>query len=233
MTNLSRGARQCFQLLQSYASGPKGCIPSQRRLALELDCSVRTIKRYISQLVENQWINVIREFHQAAKYEIKRGQNVPCSGDKMSPARSSILLSELTTIESRHTRARESRRSTPVQNNINTSLEVSISNEEYMAFCRQCARQRLSVPSREDARKIKAKYVGTWNGAPAWLQLRAFPKQYSVLLWLGLDREQVLMELERQAMTPRLESKSEAATSRAAERFLRDDPTNSLQRKKA
>lgn len=83
-----------------------------------------------------------------------------------------------------------------------TALRKTITDAEYLEFCRHCARHRLSIPSREDVAKIKAKFAGDFQGRPAWLQLRPFPRQETPKLWLMLDREQVFMELERQVFTP-------------------------------
>jgi hypothetical protein len=100
------------------------------------------------------------------------------------------------------------------------ALQLSISDDEYLEFCRQCARERLSVPSEEDAARVKRKFVGDWNGRPAWLQLRAFPRQETVGLWLSLRRRQVLMELERQTETPPELTKSQQSMANARRRFL-------------
>ena len=100
------------------------------------------------------------------------------------------------------------------------ALELSIGDEEYVEFCRQCARERLEIPSRPDAAKVKRKFMGDWNGRPAWLQLRAVRRQYSARLWPQMDREQVLMELERQALTPPEPSKSQQSMANATRRFL-------------
>jgi hypothetical protein len=100
------------------------------------------------------------------------------------------------------------------------ALQLSISDEEYEEFCNQCARERLSIPSEEDAARVKRKFVGHWSGRPAWLQLRAFPGQKTVGLWLSLRRRQVLMEMQRQALTPPELTKSQQSMANATRRFL-------------
>jgi|SRR5580704_2022463 len=100
------------------------------------------------------------------------------------------------------------------------ALAITISREEYATFCRQCARERLPVPDRQTAIAAKTRFPGSWNGSPAWLQLRAFPGQKSARLWLCMERDQVLMEVERQDLTPPALSPKEAVHAAARERFL-------------
>ena len=59
--NMSDGAFRLYCVLQSYCFGEKDiCFPSQKTLGEKLRRSVRTIQRYIKELVEAKLIQVIR-----------------------------------------------------------------------------------------------------------------------------------------------------------------------------
>jgi hypothetical protein len=116
-------------------------------------------------------------------------------------------------------------RPSPVSKNIMkptpiTALSSSISGAEYVAFCNMCFRERICIGSREDAARLKAKFVGTVNDAPAWLQLRAFPRQDSPGLWLSKSRENVILEMTRQMNTMPEMTKQEKTTDIVRRKLL-------------
>jgi hypothetical protein len=104
-----------------------------------------------------------------------------------------------------------------------TALQLALSDYDYQEFLVQCGRQRLPVPDRQTAIAIRQRFPETFNGRPAWLQLRAFPGQKSARLWLAIDRDQALLELARQELTPPKPSDRELARSAARERFIQGD----------
>ena len=76
MENLSRGARRCFQTLQSFARKSGRAFPFQSTLAAELEVDIRTVRRYIRELRIAGWISVEKRQHSSALYTIQTGQNV-------------------------------------------------------------------------------------------------------------------------------------------------------------
>jgi len=110
---------------------------------------------------------------------------------------------------------KETMKPTPIN-----ALALTISDAEYKAFCDMCFRERVCIGSREDAARLKAKFVGTVNNAPAWLQLKAFPGQNSPGLWLSKSRENVILEMTRQMNTLPEPSKSQQSMANATRRFL-------------
>lgn len=116
----------------------------------------------------------------------------------------SISVYKTLNTEGRKLHAREAERKP-----VGKELIPSVSNEEYIEFCTHCARERIQVPSRFEAAQIRQRFVGTFNGRPAWLQLKPFWNQRTVGYWLLKDREQVLMEMERQLLTPPEQSKND------------------------
>lgn len=69
--NMSDGAFRLYCLLQSYCFGEKReCYPSQKTLAEKLRKSVRTIQRYITELVELGLIKVKRRGSTSNLYEV-------------------------------------------------------------------------------------------------------------------------------------------------------------------
>jgi len=99
-------------------------------------------------------------------------------------------------------------------------LALTVSDAEYKAFCDMCFRERICIGSREDAARLKAKFVGTVNDAPAWLQLKAFPGQNSPGLWLSKSRENVILEMTRQMNTPPEMSRHEKTTDIVRRKLL-------------
>jgi hypothetical protein len=47
---LSRGARRCLKVLQSFLGGKNHCWPSQYTIAREMRCCLRTVGRHIEEL---------------------------------------------------------------------------------------------------------------------------------------------------------------------------------------
>lgn len=73
LENISDGAFRLYCLLQSYCYGEKDiCFPSQKTLGERLRRSVRTVQRYIKELVEAKLIEVIRRGSNNNYYKMMR-----------------------------------------------------------------------------------------------------------------------------------------------------------------
>lgn len=73
LNNISDGAFRLYCVLQSYCYGEKDiCFPSQKTLGEKLRRSVRTVQRYIKELVEAKLIEVIRRGSNNNYYKMLR-----------------------------------------------------------------------------------------------------------------------------------------------------------------
>lgn len=73
LENISDGAFRLYCVLQSYCYGEKDiCFPAQKTLGEKLRRSVRTIQRYIKELVEAKLIEVIRRGSNSNYYKMLR-----------------------------------------------------------------------------------------------------------------------------------------------------------------
>ncbi len=73
---LSRGAKRCLALLESYAARSGVAFPFQRTLAAKLEVDERTVRRYVRELVAAGIVGVTKRQHCSALYQIQTGQNV-------------------------------------------------------------------------------------------------------------------------------------------------------------
>jgi hypothetical protein len=105
------------------------------------------------------------------------------------------------------------------ENHNHRALVKAITTDEYLEFSRHCARLRLAVPPRSLVAELKQRFAGDFRGRPAFLQLPLFPRQDSAFLWRSLDREQVFMEMERQAFSPPRLTDKEIAQQQRGERI--------------
>ena len=76
MPTLSRGARRCLAILQSYAAVSGRAFPFQATLAAKLDVSPRTVRRYLHELAAAGLVVVKKRQHSSAEYRLQTGQNV-------------------------------------------------------------------------------------------------------------------------------------------------------------
>lgn len=76
MPTVSRGARRCLALLQSYAAVSGRAFPYQATLAAKLDVSPRTVRRYLHELAAAGLVVVKKRQHSSAEYRLQTGQNV-------------------------------------------------------------------------------------------------------------------------------------------------------------
>lgn len=73
LDNISDGAFRLYCVLQSYCYGEKDiCFPSQKTLGEKLRRNVRTVQRYIKELVEAKLIEVIRRGSNNNYYKMLR-----------------------------------------------------------------------------------------------------------------------------------------------------------------
>lgn len=78
--NMSDGAFRLYCLLQSYCFGEKReCYPSQKTLAEKLRKSVRTVQRYITELIELGLIKVKRRGSTSNLYEVLKKVSIKAS----------------------------------------------------------------------------------------------------------------------------------------------------------
>jgi hypothetical protein len=200
--NLSRGACRCLEELLKCGGKVGRCFPYQQTLATRLGRDIRTVRRYISELIRTKHLQVIKRQRFSSEYVLS--ETLKMSGLDVRSKAPSISVYKTLNTEGRKLHAREAERKP-----VGKELIPSVSNEEYIEFCTHCARERIQVPSRFEAAQIRQRFVGTFNGRPAWLQLKAFWNQRTVGYWLLKDREQVLMEMERQLLTPPEQSKND------------------------
>lgn len=212
--SLSRGARRCLKLLQSYARVSGRAFPYRDTLARRLECHPGTVGRYLSELKAHGLVKVRQRQHSSAEYEIQDAHFAQADAQADAQAERFYPLSERKPMSE----AEAGRPQTGI-----VPISESVTREEYMAFSGYCARLRIAIPSRELVLRLKRKFVGNFNGRPAWTQLPKFPGQNSAHLWAHLEREQVLMEMERQAFTPPELKRhpTDIANDRAIENVLR------------
>ena len=67
-TSVSFGAKIVYALLCNYASDSDRCWPSQATLAARLSCSVSSVKKYLTELVGINLIQVRREHYRSSVY---------------------------------------------------------------------------------------------------------------------------------------------------------------------
>lgn len=78
--NMSDGAFRLYCLIQSYCYGEKTeCYPSQKTLAEKLRKSVRTIQRYITELIKFGLIKVKRRGSTSNLYEVLKKVSLKAS----------------------------------------------------------------------------------------------------------------------------------------------------------
>jgi hypothetical protein len=110
---LSRGAQRCLDRLRFYARQTGRAFPFQDTLAVDLKRDVRTVQRYISELVDFGAVKVIRRQHHSAEYVVSE-EIVACNcgkadknvGSEPSDVRSDVrsgdfILSEVKTLSLR------------------------------------------------------------------------------------------------------------------------------------
>jgi hypothetical protein len=61
LKKLSRGARACLKVLKSYLGGKDHCWPSQLTIARQMQCSRRSVIRYIQELSKCQIVTSTRD----------------------------------------------------------------------------------------------------------------------------------------------------------------------------
>lgn len=73
--NISNGSFKLLILLSSYCYGDKTeCYPSEATLATKLNRSIRTVQRYLKELVNSGLILVIRRSHRTNLYKLTKKQ---------------------------------------------------------------------------------------------------------------------------------------------------------------
>lgn len=70
--HLSRGARRLYHLIQGFEERARlrRCIAGQEFLRRQLRCSLRSIKRWLAELVRASLVGVIRRFRRSNAYRI-------------------------------------------------------------------------------------------------------------------------------------------------------------------
>lgn len=236
MPDLSAGAKLLFGRLALYAGQNTKCYPGLSRLATDLGASVDSIGRWLAELQNAKLLNRAQKgagktaeceftWHSAlsaaASAEVQRLNPASAELQNQASAETGDQLPQI-----RGSASAESRmplKEEAAQGNGSDKRKqktAPISEQEYVEFCQQCARERLPIPSRDVATRVKTQFPELWNGCPVWLQLRAFPKQREAIMWLSLEHHQVLMEVERQALTPPKLTPAQENHAIATQRFL-------------
>jgi len=85
--NISSGSFKLLILLSSYCYGDKTeCYPSEATLAAKLNRSIRTIQRYVKELVNAGLILVTRRSHRTNLYKLTK---------KQSPSKTNKIVSSI------------------------------------------------------------------------------------------------------------------------------------------
>lgn len=71
-TPITFGAKIMYALLCDYASTKDRCWPSQKTLAERLSCSVTSVKKYLTELVDEKLIDIRREHYRSSVYYMIR-----------------------------------------------------------------------------------------------------------------------------------------------------------------
>lgn len=77
---LSRGARRCFETLQSFLKGKDHCWPGQAKIAERMGCSLRSVKTYLEELRQIGAITSKRRPNSSCMYTIELGFALPKMG---------------------------------------------------------------------------------------------------------------------------------------------------------
>jgi Helix-turn-helix domain len=79
--SLSRGARACLKVLESYLGGKSYCWPSQATIARRMGRSDRQVRFYIRELVEAKILRSVRSNYKSPHiYELQPKTTGPVSG---------------------------------------------------------------------------------------------------------------------------------------------------------
>ena len=72
--DLSRGARRCLELLQSYARSSGRAFPFQSTIAAKLGVGDRMVRKYIRELAQAGALQVRKRQHSSAEYVLRQEQ---------------------------------------------------------------------------------------------------------------------------------------------------------------
>lgn len=132
--NISHGAFRLYCILNSYCYGSKdSCFPSQNTLAQRMNKCIRTIQRYLRELMENGIIKIVRRGSVSNLYQL-----LTKAAAKAKQAAASLTG----TSASKNPKAKNHIPATPGHASQQTEFEDCFYNEREMEYFRKIKKKK-------------------------------------------------------------------------------------------